>query len=37
MSISELKVALQVEVDVVKSSGQDLVDAILRNKENGHE
>ncbi len=30
VSISELKEALQVEVDVVKSSGQDFVDAILK-------
>lgn len=30
MSISELKETLQVEVDVVKSSGQDFVDAILK-------
>ncbi len=29
VSISELKESLQVEVDVVKSSGQDFVDAIL--------
>ncbi len=31
MSLSELKETLQVEVDVVKSSGQDFIDAILKN------
>ena len=30
VSLSELKDALQVEIDVVKSSGQDFVDAILK-------
>lgn len=30
ISLSELKETLQVELDVVKSSGQDLIDAILR-------
>lgn len=29
MTLSELNVALQVETDIVKSSGQDLLDAIL--------
>ena len=30
VTLSELKETLQVEIDVVKSSGQDLVNAILR-------
>ena len=29
MTLTELKNALQVKIDIVKSSGQDLVDAIL--------
>lgn len=30
ISISEVKEALQVEIDIVKSSGQDLIEALLR-------
>ena len=29
MTLAELKTALQVETDIVKSSGQDLLDAML--------
>ncbi|MGN0142701.1 MAG: DUF512 domain-containing protein, partial [Roseburia sp.] len=29
MTLEELKTALQVETDIVKSSGQDLLDAML--------
>ena len=29
MTLSELKTALQVDIDIVKSSGQDLLDAML--------
>ena len=29
MTLEELKTALQVEIDIVKSSGQDLLDAML--------
>jgi hypothetical protein len=29
MTISELEKALQVEIDIVKSSGQDLICAIM--------
>lgn len=31
-TLSSVKESLQVEVDVVKSSGQDLIDAILRER-----
>ena len=30
MTLTELKNALQVKIDIVKSSGQDLLDAILK-------
>ena len=33
MTISQLSEALQVRIDVVKSSGQDLIDAILQMEE----
>ena len=33
MTISQLEEALQVRIDVVKSSGQDLIDAILQMEE----
>lgn len=33
MTLGELKTALQVEVDIVKSSGQDLLDAMLLRRE----
>ena len=29
MTLDELKTALQVEIDIVKSSGQDLLEAML--------
>ena len=32
ISISDLKEALQVEIDIVKSSGQDLIEAVLKHE-----
>ena len=37
MTLTELKTALQVEIDIVKSSGQDLLWALLGNMEVGNE
>ncbi len=33
MTLTQLKTALQVEIDIVKSSGQDLLDTMLGMKE----